>query len=67
MGIFAKLFKEDKLDKAIKFMRSNPNATDESLAKHMRLQRAASARFYRLRALDIIRRAQNNGHHTDCC
>lgn len=56
MSIFAKLFKaEDKLDKAVKFMRSNPNATNELLAKHMRLQRVASARFYRLRALGIIK------------
>lgn len=53
MNIFGK-GKEDKLEKAIKFMRKNPGAADEQLAKHLGMQRAASARFWRLKALEII-------------
>lgn len=44
----------DKLDKTVLFLVRNPEATDEELAKHLNLKRPASARFWRLKAIEII-------------
>lgn len=49
------LSEEDKLDKTIAFIRENPQATDEELADHLGMKRAASARFWRLKAGEILR------------
>lgn len=49
------LSEEDKLDKTIAFLRENPQATDEELAAHLGMKRVASARFWRLKAGEILR------------
>lgn len=47
---------EDKLQKTIDFLGANGmDITDEELAKHLNLLRPASARFWRLKAMEIIR------------
>lgn len=47
---------EDKLQLTLDFLAVNPGATDEELARHLELNRPASARFWRLRAIENLRR-----------
>ena len=35
-------------------LRANPNITDEALAEYLALKRPASARFWRLKAIEIL-------------
>jgi len=44
----------DKLQMTIEVLRSNPNMTDEALAEFLSLKRPASARFWRLKAIEIL-------------
>jgi hypothetical protein len=44
----------DKLQMTIEVLRSNPNMTDEALAEYLSLKRPASARFWRLKAIEIL-------------
>jgi ribosome-binding protein aMBF1 (putative translation factor) len=45
---------EDKLDVSIAFMREHPGASDEELAQRLGLRRPASARFWRIKAMDVL-------------
>ncbi|GAC1429655.1 MAG: hypothetical protein PVS3B3_12420 [Ktedonobacteraceae bacterium] len=44
----------DKLQMTIEALRANPNMTDEALAEFLSLKRPASARFWRLKAIEIL-------------
>lgn len=44
----------DKLQMTIEALRANPNMTDEALAEYLSLKRPASARFWRLKAIEIL-------------
>jgi hypothetical protein len=44
----------DKLQMTIEALRTNPNITDEALAEYLALKRPASARFWRLKAIEIL-------------
>jgi hypothetical protein len=44
----------DKLQMTIEALRSNPDMTDEALADYLSLKRPASARFWRLKAIEIL-------------
>jgi hypothetical protein len=44
----------DKLQMTIEALKANPNMTDEALATHLSLKRPASARFWRLKAIEIL-------------
>jgi hypothetical protein len=44
----------DKLQMTIEVLKANPNMTDEALATHLSLKRPASARFWRLKAIEIL-------------
>jgi hypothetical protein len=44
----------DKLQMTIEALRANPNITDEVLAEYLALKRPASARFWRLKAIEIL-------------
>ncbi len=44
----------DKLQMTIEALRSNPHITDEELAEYLTLKRPASARFWRLKAIEIL-------------
>lgn len=44
----------DKLQMTIEALRTNPDMTDEALAEHLSLKRPASARFWRLKAIEIL-------------
>jgi hypothetical protein len=44
----------DKLQMTIEALRKNPDMTDEALAEHLSLKRPASARFWRLKAIEIL-------------
>lgn len=44
----------DKLQMTIEALRANPNMTDEALAEFLTLKRPASARFWRLKAIEIL-------------
>ena len=44
----------DKLQMTIEALRSNPQMTDEALAEYLSLKRPASARFWRLKAIEIL-------------
>ncbi len=44
----------DKLQMTIEALRSNPDMTDEALAEYLSLKRPASARFWRLKAIEIL-------------
>jgi hypothetical protein len=44
----------DKLQMTIEALRANPDMTDEALAEHLSLKRPASARFWRLKAIEIL-------------
>ena len=44
----------DKLQMTIEALRANPDMTDESLAEYLSLKRPASARFWRLKAIEIL-------------
>ncbi|GER85691.1 MAG: hypothetical protein IMW90_22170 [Thermogemmatispora sp.] len=50
----------DKLQMTIEVLKSNPSITDEALAQYLALKRPASARFWRLKALEILN-ANGNG------
>lgn len=47
----------DKLQMTIEALRSNPDMTDEALAEYLSLKRPASARFWRLKAIEILNNA----------
>lgn len=44
----------DKLQMTIEALRTNPDMTDEALAEYLALKRPASARFWRLKAIEIL-------------
>lgn len=44
----------DKLQMTIEALKANPNITDEELAEFLTLKRPASARFWRLKAIEIL-------------
>ena len=44
----------DKLQMTIEALRANPDMTDEALADYLSLKRPASARFWRLKAIEIL-------------
>ncbi len=44
----------DKLQMTIEALRANPHMTDEALAEYLSLKRPASARFWRLKAIEIL-------------
>ncbi len=44
----------DKLQMTIEALRANPDMTDEALAEYLSLKRPASARFWRLKAIEIL-------------
>ncbi|HEX6479978.1 MAG TPA: hypothetical protein VF043_14130 [Ktedonobacteraceae bacterium] len=44
----------DKLQMTLEALRANPNITDEALAEYLALKRPASARFWRLKAIEIL-------------
>lgn len=44
----------DKLQMTIEALRANPHITDEALAEYLALKRPASARFWRLKAIEIL-------------
>jgi hypothetical protein len=44
----------DKLQMTIETLKANPNTTDEALAELLSLKRPASARFWRLKAIEIL-------------
>lgn len=44
----------DKLQMTIEALKSNPHITDEELARYLALKRPASARFWRLKAIEIL-------------
>lgn len=44
----------DKLQMTIEALRRNPHITDEELAEYLALKRPASARFWRLKAIEIL-------------
>ncbi len=44
----------DKLQMTIEALRTNPDMTDEALAEYLLLKRPASARFWRLKAIEIL-------------
>jgi hypothetical protein len=44
----------DKLQMTIEALRVNPHITDEALAYYLSLKRPASARFWRLKAIEIL-------------
>jgi hypothetical protein len=44
----------DKLQMTIEALRTNPDITDEALAEYLALKRPASARFWRLKAIEIL-------------
>jgi len=44
----------DKLQMTIEALRAEPDITDEALAEHLSLKRPASARFWRLKAIEIL-------------
>ncbi|GAC1301669.1 MAG: hypothetical protein NVSMB27_41910 [Ktedonobacteraceae bacterium] len=44
----------DKLQMTIEALRNNPHITDEELAGYLTLKRPASARFWRLKAIEIL-------------
>lgn len=44
----------DKLQMTIEALKANPDITDETLAERLSLKRPASARFWRLKAIEIL-------------
>ncbi len=44
----------DKLQMTIEILKSQPQMTDEALAEYLSLKRPASARFWRLKAMEIL-------------
>src|SRR6202165_3165307 len=44
----------DKLQMTIEALKANPHITDEELAEYLSLKRPASARFWRLKAIEIL-------------
>jgi hypothetical protein len=44
----------DKLQMTIEALKNNPHITDEELAEYLTLKRPASARFWRLKAIEIL-------------
>ncbi len=51
----------DKLQMTIEVLKSNPAITDEALAQYLALKRPASARFWRLKALEILNSSNGRG------
>jgi hypothetical protein len=52
--LLARLSGDDKLARSIEAMRRNPALTDEELAGILHLHRPASARFWRLKARELL-------------
>ena len=48
------LTSEEKLEKTVKALRSNPELTDEEIVTLLQLHRPAAARFWRLKAQEIL-------------
>ena len=48
----------DKLQMALEALKSDPKMTDETLAAHLSLKRPASARFWRLKAVELLNTAE---------
>lgn len=56
----------DKLKKTLDVLRANPHISDEDLAPFLDLKRPASARFWRLKAMELHAASeQQNGHHPE--
>ncbi len=51
----------DKLQMTIEALRNNPDMTDEALAEYLALKRPASARFWRLKAIEILSATNTSG------
>ncbi len=51
----------DKLQMTIEALKTNPTMTDEALAAYLSLKRPASARFWRLKAIEILNTSDNKG------
>ncbi|GCE48629.1 hypothetical protein EI42_06430 [Thermosporothrix hazakensis] len=49
----------DKLQMTIEALKTQPNMTDEALAEYLSLKRPASARFWRLKAIEILNAPQH--------
>lgn len=54
----------DKLQMTIEVLKANPNMTDEALAIYLSLKRPASARFWRLKAIEILNATDNKERET---
>lgn len=50
----------DKLQMTIEALKNNPDITDELLAERLSLKRPASARFWRLKAIEILNMSQDD-------
>ena len=51
----------DKLQMTIEALKANPRITDEALAEYLSLKRPASARFWRLKAIEILNASARQG------
>src|SRR5205085_6576752 len=51
----------DKLQMTIEALKTNPHITDEALAEYLSLKRPASARFWRLKAIEILNASGRQG------
>jgi hypothetical protein len=51
----------DKLQMTIEALKANPHITDEALAEYLSLKRPASARFWRLKAIEILNASARQG------
>lgn len=56
---------QDKLQITIKTLKASPNTTDEELARLLSLKRPASARFWRLKATEILNAPDKKSHASD--
>lgn len=56
---------QDKLQITIKTLKASPNTTDEELARLLSLKRPASARFWRLKATEILNAPDKKSHALD--
>lgn len=54
LGAMLKDASNDKLQMTIEVLRARPDMTDEALAEYLSLKRPASARFWRLKAIEIL-------------
>ena len=54
----------DKLQMTIEALQANPHISDEALAEYLSLKRPASARFWRLKAIEILNTSGRQGQQT---